>query len=278
MTDYNVKYTDKNKTPIVLVPKDINSDQDVTLFGRTRLNYGKEMNENLLHLLEKFACPEDSLNPGNPDLDVSTDSLLENPVEGQFWLNSTQNRPYFWDGTAWFPLGLLGDYAANFGILIDGSQIPAPVSESGYVFPMSECSWIVSPANLPDRVNYVFCNTNSSGGITMKYRLASGGSLISGCASYFIIGIRYNENGATLPPGITPSPTPSPTRTPTPTPTPTNSSTPTPTPSITPSVTVTPTITPTRTVTPTVTSSVTPTITPTVTPTVTRTVTPTPSG
>lgn len=190
MTDYNVKYTDTAKTPIVLVPKDINSDLDVTLFGRTRLRYGREMNENLLHLLEHFSCSEDPENIGNPDLSVSIDSLLENPVEGQLWLNSTQQRPFFWDGTEWVPLSLSGDYAANSGVILHGEYIPRPVSQDGYIFPYSECKIIVSPANVPVRATLVWCYANSSGRVTMLYRDGISPSSVPGCANYFIFGIK----------------------------------------------------------------------------------------
>lgn len=196
MTDYNVKYTDSAQTPITLVPKDINTDHDVTLFGRTRLRYGQEMNENMLHLLEHFACPEDPDNIGNPDLSTAIDNLLANPVEGQMWLNSTQDRPFFWDGTEWLPISLTGDYAANSGILIHGEYLPQPVSDSGYVFPYSECAWIVSPANIPVRVGtLIWCYTSSDGRITMRYREYLSSTATSGCANYLIIGIKGNTTG-----------------------------------------------------------------------------------
>lgn len=195
MTDYNVKYTDSALTPITLVPKDINSDRDVTLFGRTRLRYGQEMNENILHLLEHFACPEDPDNVGNPDIDTAIDSLLQNPVEGQLWLNSTQERPFFWDGSAWVPLSLTGDYAANSGIISHGEYLPRPVSDSGYVFPYSECAFIVSPANVPVRSSLIWCYVSSAGKLTMRYRDALSPTATSGCANYLIIGIKGNPAG-----------------------------------------------------------------------------------
>jgi hypothetical protein len=214
MTDYTINKTDANEPIKILSPKEIDKETDVTLFGRTRLRYGADMNENLLHLLEKFSCPEDSENVGNPDLAISVDDKLSNPQQGQLWLNSTQERPFFWDGTKWTPLSLASDYAANFGTIISGGQIPKPVSESGYVFDYDECVWIVSPSNLPNRVNYVLCTTNSNAVVTMRYRVSGTSTFVSGCANYMIVGIKDNINNGQLPPDITPTPTPSVTPTP----------------------------------------------------------------
>lgn len=195
MTDYTVNFTDASQTPITLVPKDINSDRDVTLFGRTRLNYGKEMNENMLHLLEHFSCPEDPDNVGNPDLTVAIDTLLSNPTEGQMWLNSTQERPFFWDGTQWLPISLTGDYAANSGIITHGEYLPRPVSDSGYVFPYSECAWIVSSANVPVNAQLIWCFTSSTGRVTCRYREVLSLTAVDGCANYLIVGIKGNTPG-----------------------------------------------------------------------------------
>jgi hypothetical protein len=190
MTDYNIKFTDSSKPPIRLGPKSINTDYDITLFGRTRLRYGREMNENLLHLLEHFACPEDPNNIGNPDLSVSILNLLSNPVEGQIWLNSTQNRPFFWDGSQWLPMSLTGDYAANSGIIAHGEYLPRPVSDLGYVFPYSECAWIVSPANVPVYASHIVCYVDSDGKLTMLYRENLSPISTPGCANYFIVGVK----------------------------------------------------------------------------------------
>lgn len=229
MTDYIVNKTDNNLPGIILSEKDINKDTDVTLFGRTRLSYGKDMNENLLHLLEHFSCPEDPGNIGNPDLSVAVDDKLLNPQIGQIWLNSTQDRPFFWDGTKWVGISLTSDYAANFGTIIDGEQIPKPIGQNGYEFDYDECVWIVSPANLPNRVNFVVCTTNQFAYVLMKYRVTGTTSLVSGCANYMIVGIKDKINIQTLPP------TPTPTISVTPSITPSIGSLPTPTPSITPS-------------------------------------------
>lgn len=198
MTDYTIKYTKNSKSPIVLEPKGIDKSTDITLFGRTRLQYGRDMNENLLHLLEKFSCPEDPLNPGNPNLSLSVDNLLSNPVEGQIWVNVTQNRPFFWNSVKWVPLGLLSDYAANSGLVADGNYLPLPISESGYEFTYDECVMIVAPSNLPDSVESFSCSVDTNGLVTCTYNLIGAPSSVSGCANYLIMGIKDNQNNATL--------------------------------------------------------------------------------
>ena len=65
-------------------------------------------------------------------MEIAVDDLLSNPVEGQIWLNSTTDSPYFWDGTRWVPFGMVDDYAANSGRIAHGEQIPLPVSTTGY--------------------------------------------------------------------------------------------------------------------------------------------------
>ena len=59
MTDYSVKFTNKNKTPIEVAETAIRNDAaDITLFGRKKLEYGRDMNANFLHILENFAVQE----------------------------------------------------------------------------------------------------------------------------------------------------------------------------------------------------------------------------
>ena len=100
MTDYNVNFTDATKNPIT-VPEDtvLRDTVDVTLFGRIFQNYGEEVNEDLLNILENFACPESPLSTSEadafPDLTQVSKNQLNNPIEGQFWYNSTRENIYF---------------------------------------------------------------------------------------------------------------------------------------------------------------------------------------
>lgn len=273
MSDYNVNYTDIQTTPILMQEgTENNTTLDIAIFGNTFLEYGQELNENILHLLENFACPMNAGNllgnatPDTTSMTGSYNSLLTHPTKGQIWYNSTLKKIYYWDGTAWRPIGTKNDVAANWGVIMDGQQLPKPVSATtGYVFPYSECIWSVSPANFSGTFDYMACSTDNVATVNMKYRTVGSTNLTSGVANYLIIGIRGNANhGIGI--GMTP-PVPSQTNTPTPTPSTTLSATPTQTPGTSPTQTPGTSVTPT----PSSTTGSTPAATPTPTPTPSRT-------
>lgn len=281
---YQIRHTDLNTSVINVNRKAYIQDVlDIILLGKSRKEYGDTFDENILHLLENFASPEDSNNPGNPDLSQTVDNVLANPTIGQLWYNSDQKALFSWNGYNWKRLSSSNDVAGNSGIIFDGEQIPLPTAADGYQFSYSECSWFVSPLNFPGEVDYMLCNADSQANVTSKYRVI-GESETSGYAIYQILGIKDNINKGTVvgTTPVAPSPTPLITLTPSPTPAPNSSPTPTPSPSpsLTPSATLnqsptptpsttasgtpqpTPTITPTNTITPTATPTVTPTMTP----------------
>lgn len=301
---YVIKYTDKSKGTITITKSALVTNLiDIALVGKSRLEYGEIFNENLLHLLENFACPQDPNDPNKPDLTVAFGELLLRPVQGQKWYNSTQKRLFVYNGDSWIPLARAGDVAGNSGVAAHGTFIPRPIGSDGYVFPYEECSFSVSPHSYKSvtdsaplaEVDYMRCYAQPNGQIVMQFRFRGENELREGYANYQIIGIRGESNISG--PSVTPYPVPSPspsatpiiapsataTRTPTPTPTstpvaatpqPTPTSTPTPTPSL--SVAASPPPTPTTT--PTSTSTPTPTATVTSTPMPTPTPTPTPSA
>lgn len=249
MTDYTVKFTDKSKAPIVISETNVNnSSTDISLFGRKRLEYGRDMNANFLHLLENFACEENPLLPGNPDLTKTsfiadtTKRLLSTPIEGQLWYNVTQESLFVFNGTSWVALGMIGDIAANWGVIAHGSQLPRPVNQHGYTFTYEECSWIVSPFVFDSSFTYMQCLTDDDANVTMFYTPDGGSTPTYGCANYMIVGIKGNVNRGTQLP--IPSATPAPTSTPTPSPTRTNTPVVSPTSSVTPTPGVSPTMTP----------------------------------
>jgi hypothetical protein len=280
MSNYNVNYTDIETTPIAMQEgTENNSTLDISIFGNTFLEYGQELNENILHLLENFSCPMNFGNlVGNATPDThsgngSYNKLLTKPTKGQIWYNSSLKKLYYWDGTAWRPISTKNDVAANWGIIAHGAQLPKPVSATtGYVFPYSECIWSVSPASFGGTFDYMACSTDAVATVNMRYRLAGSGTLTNGVANYLIIGIRGNTNHgvgfATTPPAASATPT----ATPVPI-----SATPTPTASATPSISLSQTPIPSGTAQPTPTR--TPTPTPSHTPThAGATPTPTPSN
>jgi hypothetical protein len=244
--DYNVRYTDTSKNPIVIGEgtKD-DSTLDVTLFGRIDLEYGEELNEDMLHVLERFACPQDSAStPTNtfPDYVINGNTLLH-PTPGQLWFNSTVKKVFVWNGVTWETLRTQGSVAANWGQILDGELMPRPVNPAnGYVYGYNECIWAVSPATYPSAFTYMACTTDNNGRVSMRYRSYGDNVMTSGLANYLIIAIAGNVNTGLI--NVTPA-TPYVSQTPTPTPT----ASVTPTPSITPTHTATPTatITPTRT-------------------------------
>jgi hypothetical protein len=299
-SSYQIRKTDKNQNPITVLRKQLDTDSlDIVLIGKRREEYGEVFNENALFILENFASPEDPSDPGNPDTSNTTNTVLSRPTAGQFWYNSTNQRIYFYTGIAWKPLQQIGDVAGNSGTIADGEQIPRPVSSlTGYVFPYSECSWVVSPSGYDNGIDYMQCYTDAQANVTFKYQELGSETLKSGIVNYQIIGIRGNNNLGDQTTPVAPSPTPTPSvtssvglsNTPTPTPTPTPSEaevsgSPTPTPSPTNTATptpstsegATPTPTPTNTATPTTTATATATPTPTPSGTSTPTPTPTPS-
>lgn len=272
---YVIYYTNLDKGTIQIQKSALITDElDIALIGKTRLEYGEIFNENLLHVLEHLACPEEPGNPGHPDLNRAYGTLLENPTTGQIWYNKTQNKPFVYTSIGtWRPLSSINDIGGNSGVIAHGQFLPLPIGQDGYNFTIDECTWTVSPFNIPSEIDFMHCFSDPVAKVTMQYRLEGQIAINDGYANYQIIGIRNNTNIGTIDCQSPQAPTSTPIGSSTPTPTPTMTVTITPT--ITPSVTVTAT----ATITPTVTLSATPTtsVTPTPTNTPDPSVTPTPS-
>lgn len=254
---------------------------DISFIGKNKLEYGREFNENVLHLLENFSAPSIAGNEPAPDLQQVLSPLLLNPTEGQVWYNSTIEMPFVWNGERWVILDDGNLVAGNSGVIYDGETIPLPIGQDGYVYSYDECTWNVSPWGFDESspLTFMACYTDGNGKVFMQYRTAGDIGYSVGYANFQILGIKNSSNNGVPPPtpvipGLTPTPTVTPTMTPmaTMTPTPSVTATITRTPSNTVSATPHPSATPTPTVTPTLTSTITPT--PTVSPTVTPSVTP----
>lgn len=228
MATYFIKFTDISVPEITVHEFELDTTLDASLPGRIRLEWGAEINENFLRMLENFACPQDPNNTSEdvPYLDMAYDDLLSNPVIGQFWFNITNFVLYSYDGNKWRPYSTTGnEYGANWGQLAHGEQMPLPVSPNGYQFSYDECIWSVSPFHYHDTFNYVRCFSDAiDSTVTMQYKVSGTDTLIDGFVNYLIVGIRGNVNyGSTedVPNPPTPTPTPTSTATNTPTPTPT---------------------------------------------------------
>lgn len=197
MAKYQVKPTRKDQPAISIPETEIDNSVAVKLFGRRRLAYGRELNENLLRLLESFSCPQRLVNGVvGPDKSLATDNMFDNPVEGQIWYNSTPGSEglYFWNGGGWIAQYEFGDVAANWGVIAHGVRIPLPVSPSGRTFTYEECSWIVTPYGYPNSIDYMRCGTDDVGLVTMEYSLQNDAEVVGGYANYLIIGIPGNIN------------------------------------------------------------------------------------
>jgi hypothetical protein len=196
MTTYNINFTDPSKTPIEVEETGINEDYSIKFPGRIRLEWGKDVNENLLHLLEHFAVASSSTNQDSPNQALSR-SRLVNPVEGQLWFNKTTKRIYSYNkhNEQWIPYSEKGQqYAANWGQIRHGEQLPRPVSPEGYVFDYDECIWSVSPFSYATGFNSVTCLSDiNDSTVTMTYNNSEFGT-IEGIANYLIIGIQRNNN------------------------------------------------------------------------------------
>ena len=68
----------------------VQQSTDLTLYGNAAPTWGERFNENFYHLLENFACPESSINPGNPagSTELGDGLGINNPVVGQLWFNT----------------------------------------------------------------------------------------------------------------------------------------------------------------------------------------------
>lgn len=286
MNEYIVHFTDKSLTPIKIEETETTTaGSALTLFGRITPEYGEELDQDFLNLLENFACPQHAtstdIRNSFPDNSQTSNDQLKTPVKGQFWYNSTRDILYSWDGTKWLPASIRENLAANWGQLYNGEQIPKPVSPlTGRSIDYSDCIWSVAPSSFVGKPAYMACTTDSNAVVTMKYRLSGTNTMVSGIANYLIIGIKGNFNNGTLLPPIEVTPSPSPSMTPTPTSSGTPPVTPSPTSSITPtttvSVTPSPTPLPSNSATPAVSSTAFPTPTPTQTPSHTPAVSPNP--
>lgn len=143
---YELKLTDNNVANII-VPRRIFIDDlvDITLIGKRTLEYGQALNENILHLLEHFACPAKIDNSLMPDPDGKLHHVLSNPLVGQLWYNNTIKRLCNWNGTRWEILSQYGDISGNSGFIYDGEELPIPINGRGVGANKSNCSFHVSP-------------------------------------------------------------------------------------------------------------------------------------
>lgn len=201
MATYDINFTNVSKPPVEVPENVIDDSLAVKLFGRKKLAYGQDLNENFLHFLESFACPRD----GNsttpiPDKSQASGTMFDNPIEGQLWYDTTPSSEglYVYDGSNWNSLYKFGEIAANWGVIAHGGQIPLPVSPDGKTYTYAECSWIVTPYGYPNAIDFMSCSTDANAVVTMQYSLENDATLVPGYANFIIVGIPGNVNLGSL--------------------------------------------------------------------------------
>jgi hypothetical protein len=199
MVTYVVDYTDSDKLPINVEEREVVRDTPIAIFGRRKLKYGEEMNENLLHILENFACPSkviyvDTVPYTVPNTDIALVSTLTNAIEGQLWYNSSNLRMYKKVGPdphEWKALGDIDDISVVSGSMEHGQALPLPISRSNYEYTVAECYWIVSPRYYTDEVDRMECHVdiiNEIPTVWMKWWI--GAIEVQGHVNYKVIGIK----------------------------------------------------------------------------------------
>lgn len=184
---YRISYTD-SQTEQIVVPRKVFIEDivDITLIGKRTEEYGQTLNENILRLLEHFACHAVSEAENLPDPSQKQASALENPTVGQLWYNKTTGRVNCWNGMMWSPINSLKSVAGNSGVLMDGEQIPVPTKLDGSPYDISACAVNVSPAFIDKEVKSFTCEMLTGGIVSCKFTDLND-VIHSGYASYIII-------------------------------------------------------------------------------------------
>ena len=88
---YTINYTDSNKGSIVIEDSTIDQTTSLSIPGKNTTEYGTQIGQNFLRMLENFA----------------NGSAPSNPIEGQLWYDSTAGTDTLkvYDGTTWQEAG-----------------------------------------------------------------------------------------------------------------------------------------------------------------------------
>lgn len=201
---YKLKKTDSQESSITL-PRRIFIDDivDIILIGKRTTEYGEELNENILHLMEHFSCPSIEGNNLQPDPDQKLSTVLRNPLLGQLWYNSVGRFLCVWTGLKWEKFTHYGNIAGNSGFIFDGENIPLPVNRFGESIPSNHCHISISPVFFGTIPKNYTCYVEHDGTVNCKYTSLDNIE-ISTYASFAII---CHDSDA-LPPVPTPTITP----------------------------------------------------------------------
>lgn len=87
---YKIEKSNKTGEYELTIPdRRYNTDTSLLLIGRNVANYGMDLNQNFIHLLDNFCN--------------STPPI--NPISGQTWYKTTNQKMYVYDGKHWIELG-----------------------------------------------------------------------------------------------------------------------------------------------------------------------------
>lgn len=192
---YIVSHVDMTKSSLSVPTHTLITDEyDIAVIGKTRKEYGEIFNENTLHILENFACPEDPNSDDEtsfPHFNSAYGVLLERPTEGQTWYNKTTKSLNVYDGKKWLPI--LGEInvQGKRGVLSHGQTIPMLTNQSGGLIPYDKCAMIVSPYEYIFNISSMICTVSSEGVITMEYyREGTNGQVVEyGDVNYQIVAV-----------------------------------------------------------------------------------------
>lgn len=214
MSEYIIKPTAIGSFPIRIEENTSDESTSLVLYGRRKLKYGAELNENLLNLMENFCVSGvtdgDFFKPDETEvIEKDTNSIsgedvsiLSRPVNGQTWFNTSRKTLNFFNSndlsvhTGWSEILSLGQIAGNMGFINSGETLPLPtMTVNGVVhnFTIDECVWIVSPVFFTEQVSGISCSSDENGLITSTFTNSSG-AVVSTIASYVILGIKDNQN------------------------------------------------------------------------------------
>jgi hypothetical protein len=89
VTNYTIEFTDIDKTNLLIPERSYNAQTPLILHGKNSINYSKDLNSNLLHLLEHFSNDDEPINS----------------IIGQLWYDTSDNNLKVKSKTEWIDLG-----------------------------------------------------------------------------------------------------------------------------------------------------------------------------
>lgn len=93
MTEYHIEFTDTDKTNLLVTEQSYNAQTPLVLLGKNSINYSKDLNSNLLHLLENFSNDDEPLNSITGQLWYDTSEYILKVKSNINWVNIGHTKP-----------------------------------------------------------------------------------------------------------------------------------------------------------------------------------------